>query len=296
MIDKEDSSVTRVTPLIDFMRELQRQAVECLVVIYGPDIGKKYDLIDDVVTIGRDSSNNIVIPHNSVSRQHAKIIKVKNYRYLVDLDSTNGTYVEDKPIKKHKLRSGDYIKIGNTIFKYIEGSNLEAAYHEEIYRLTITDGLTRLYNKRYLLESLEKEIARAKRYGRLLSLIMIDIDHFKHINDRYGHLTGDAVLKELGKIILNRVRQEEVAARYGGEEFVIILPETDIKGARAVAESIRRIVERHVFEFEGQALRVTISAGTAEYDPERHSTPKDLIMDADEALYRAKNNGRNRVE
>ncbi len=290
----KDDQITRVTPLMQFMRELQN-VVECLVVIYGDDLGRKYDLLDNEVTIGRDPSNDITIDHSAVSRRHAKIIKHNKDRYLIDLHSTNGTYVNDKPITKAKLYSGVFIKIGNTIFKYLEGSDLETAYHEEIYKMTITDGLTQLYNKRYLIEALEKEIARAKRYKRLLSIIMIDIDHFKQINDQYGHIAGDAVLKLLGRLLSKRIRSEEIVARYGGEEFLVLLPETDRKGAASMAEAIRSIVEGYVFTFEDQRLRVTISAGVAEYDPDKHSSPDELVKDADEHLYKAKTSGRNQV-
>jgi len=280
---------------MQLMRELQ-DVVECLVVIYGDDLGRKYDLIDNQANIGRDPSNDIVIDHSAVSRRHAKIIKLKDSRYVVDLHSTNGTYVNDKPVTRAKLKSGVFVKIGNTIFKYLEGADLETAYHEEIYRMTITDGLTQLYNKRYLLEVLEKEMSRAKRYERPLSVIMIDIDFFKKINDRYGHIAGDAVLKELGNLLSKRIRKEEIVTRYGGEEFLVLLPETTIKGALSMAESIRSMVDSHVFPFEDQHLHITISAGVAEYDPEKQNNPSELVKAADVNLYKAKHNGRNRVE
>lgn len=280
---------------MQLMRELQN-VVECLVVIYGDDLGRKYDLIENQVNIGRDPSNDIVVDHSAVSRRHAKIMKNKESRYIVDLHSTNGTYVNDRPITRAKLKSGVFIKIGNTIFKYLEGADIETAYHEEIYRMTITDGLTQLYNKRYLLEVLEKEMSRAKRYERPLSVIMLDIDFFKKINDRYGHIAGDAILKELGRLLSKRIRKEEIVTRYGGEEFLVLLPETIGKGALSMGESIRSMVDEHVFPFEDQRLHITISAGVAEYDPGKHNRPSDLVKDADGNLYKSKQGGRNRVE
>ena len=291
----EDDQITRVTPLMQLMRKLQ-DVVECLVVIYGDDLGRKYDLVGDTVSIGRDPSNDIVIDHSSVSRRHAKIIKVKESRYVVDLHSTNGTYVNDNPVTRAKLRSGNFIKIGNMILKYLEGTDIETAYHEEIYNMTITDGLTQLYNKRYLLEVLEKEMSRAKRYKRPLSVIMVDIDFFKRLNDRYGHIAGDAVLKELGQLLSKRIRKEEIVTRYGGEEFFILLPETVIDGAVTMAESIRSLVDKHMFPFEDQPLHITISAGVAEYKPGKHNNPLDVIKAADVKLYDAKTSGRNRIE
>ena len=123
------------------------------------------------------------------------------------------------------------MKVGPTIFKYLSGADVESQYHEEIYRMTIIDGLTQVHNKRYLYEALEREIIRARRHARELSFLMFDIDHFKKINDVHGHLAGDFVLKELARIVQGRIRRDEVFARYGGEEFAIVLPETDLEGA-----------------------------------------------------------------
>src|SRR4029079_13073192 len=142
------------------------------------------------------------------------------------------------------------LKIGNAIFKFLIGSNIESAYHEEIYRMTIIDGLTQTYNKRYFLETLDREIPRCTRHQRSLSLLMFDIDHFKKINDAHGHLTGDFVLREMARRIRSRVRKEEVFARYGGEEFALVLPETAREQAVKVAEDLRRLVASEAFEFE----------------------------------------------
>src|SRR5512135_1724387 len=155
----------------------------CLVVIYGLELGRKYNLESPNVIIGRSSKSDVQIDQESVSRNHAKIINTGKSIILRDLGSTNGTYVNDELIDEYVLRDGDFIKVGRTIFKFLSGNNIENAYHEEIYRLTTIDGLTQIYNKRYFLETLEREIGRAQRYGRDLSLIMFDIDHFKQVND-----------------------------------------------------------------------------------------------------------------
>src|SRR5260370_12168546 len=146
-------------------------------------------------------------------------------------------------MREARLDNGDRIKVGPTIFKYLSGQDVEAQYHEEIYRMTIIDGLTQGHVKRYLLEALEKEIIRARRHARDLSFIMFDIDHFKKINDHHGHLAGDFVLKELARIVQGRIRRDEVFARYGGEEFAIVLPETNLEGARALAEGLREKID-----------------------------------------------------
>ena len=290
--DDRETRVTSVRSLLDGASI----GTECLVVIYGSGIGRKYDLFEETVTIGRDPENTIVLPSDAVSRRHARIERYQNQRFITDLNSTNGTYVNDTPVRpRARLESGALIKIGDTIFKFLTGNHVEAAYFEEIYRAMVTDGLTQVANKRALDDFLDKEVARARRHQRSLALLMLDLDHFKSVNDQYGHLTGDVVLKELAALIRPRIRREELFARYGGEEFVIVLPETDHARAREFAEVIRKMVEAKVVSFEGHDIRITISIGVAEYDPTVHATPEDLIRAADQNLYEAKNRGRNCV-
>src|SRR5919109_4094992 len=174
-----------------------RQA--CLVHIYptGPGMGSRYMLSDTRLTLGRDNDCDICLSDLSVSRHHARIQPGMDGYYVVDLQSTNGTFVNDKPASMCKLKDGDYLRFGNWIFRYLMGGNVEAEYHEEIYRLTIIDALTDIHNKRYFLEFLDRELARSSRYERPLSLVMVDIDRFKAINEELGHLGGDFTLREL---------------------------------------------------------------------------------------------------
>ncbi|HPB51386.1 MAG TPA: GGDEF domain-containing protein [Myxococcota bacterium] len=268
----------------------------CLVEVYGANLGRKYDLLSEVVTLGRDPENAIVLESDSVSRRHARIEKVNEDWYIVDLGSTNGTYVNDKLIQpRARLVSGQFIKIGELIFKYLNGDNIESAYHEEIYRTAVTDGLTQVANKRALADFLEREVARSGRHNRTLTVLMMDLDHFKLINDTHGHLTGDVVLKEVAAVVKARIRKDELFARYGGEEFVCVLPETDLAAAKTLAEEIRESIQQHIIVFEGQELNVTVSIGAVEFDARRHQTTADLLMEADRNLYVAKNNGRNCV-
>jgi len=291
-----DDLATRVTSVRQVLASAQGTGTECLVIIYGKGIGRKYDLIEDVVTIGREPDNMIVLDSDSVSRRHARIERYQNARYIVDLNSTNGTYVNDNAVQpRAQLVSGNFIKIGDTIFKYLTGDNIEAAYYEEIYRMAVTDGLTQIPNKRQLDEYLDRELSRARRHRRDLSILMLDIDHFKRINDSHGHLTGDVVLRELARLIRIRIRREELFARYGGEEFVIVLPETDLKGALEFAETVRQMVQDHEIVFEGQTLKVTVSIGVAQFLRDVHKTPEDLLKEADKNLYWAKTHGRNKV-
>ena len=268
---------------------------ECLVVIYGSQLGRKYTLTDEQLTLGRDPDNTIILDVDSVSRRHARVDTVQGKKVLVDLNSTNGTYLNDTMVvSREKLKNGDLLKVGDTIFKFLAGSNIEAAYHEEIYTMTVTDGLTQIPNKRYLLEYLEREFSRARRYGRNLSCVMFDIDHFKKINDEYGHLTGDFMLKELAQLCRRRIRREEMFARYGGEEFCVVLPESDGDGVQDFANTVRRIIEQHTFEFENSKIPVTVSLGIGHL-VQSMKNPLELLKAADDNLYRAKRAGRNRV-
>ena len=270
----------------------------CLVHIYptGPSMGCRYVLADKPLILGRGDDCNIRIQDNSVSRKHARIEPSEEGYYVSDHQSTNGTFVNDKQLDSSwLLQDGDYLRIGNCIYRYLTGGNIEAEYHEEIYRLTIEDGLTRIHNQRALTEFLDREVARSQRHNRPLSVLMLDIDKFKSVNDSYGHLCGDFVLRELAECIRVSVRKEDLFARYGGEEFTIVLVETDRDEAVHVAERLRESIAEHQFRFETTPLRLTVSIGVATTAGDADITPALLLRAADEKLYEAKHTGRNKV-
>lgn len=265
-----------------------------LVVIYGDELGKRIPLGEDPIEAGRSSGCQIPIDQESVSRRHARIWRTGDVFRVKDLGSTNGTYVNDLLISEHDLQDGDLVKVGRTILKFMSGSNIEASYHEEIYRMMTFDGLTQIYNKRYFHETLEREISRSRRYGRELALILFDIDHFKQKNDTFGHLAGDAILRELAMVVRWKLRREDVFARVGGEEFAILTPEVGLKGAREVAEKVRVVVESTPFKFEKHVIATTVSLGVTLWLG-GEDTAEALFKRADTALYAAKEGGRNRA-
>ncbi|MBN8469192.1 GGDEF domain-containing protein [Corallococcus exiguus] len=286
---------TRVTKISSLTPGPERGTECCLVQIHGPELGKKYVLEETEFTIGRDQHNHIVVDLDNVSRRHARIWGRQGKMFVEDLQSTNGTYLNDREVlQAQPLRSGDLVKVGGSIFKFLDGDNIETQYHETIYTLTIADGLTGINNKRYFLEYLEREMGRSHRYQRTLSLFMFDIDHFKQINDVHGHLAGDYVLREMAQSIKKLVRREQCFARYGGEEFAVVMPEDGPDKARVFAEKIRKLVEDKRFVFEDKDIPVTISIGVAEVASEM-SEPSQFIKVADANLYKAKKTGRNRV-
>jgi diguanylate cyclase (GGDEF)-like protein len=265
-----------------------------MVVIYGVDLGRKYNIDKATMVIGRSSKTDIQIDQESISRNHAKILNNGKQVAVRDLGSTNGTYVNDELVDEKVLRDGDLIKIGRTIFKFLAGGNIENQYHEEIYRLTTVDGLTQIFNKRYFMEAIEREMSRCYRYERELSLVIFDIDHFKKINDQHGHLAGDTVLKQLAGLVRQKIRREDIFARYGGEEFAILVPEVGAKNVQTFAEKLRGLVQRSKFRFEDTDIPVTVSLGVATMPRTKIDAPA-MIQLADKALYQAKNAGRNRV-
>jgi diguanylate cyclase (GGDEF)-like protein len=296
MLPTEDSVQTFRTPKTEPSAPAHGSA--CLVYIYptGPIMGTRYQLDDDPAFIGRADDCAVQNTDGSVSRYHAKIVRGPDGAYSVtDLGSTNGTFVNNHRIKEGALRDGDYLRIGNCIYRFLGGGNIEAEYHEEIYRLTVLDGLTQIHNRRYLSEFLEREVARSRRHGRPLAVILLDIDRFKAINDRFGHLVGDLTLRELCARVRSIVRPDELFARYGGEEFAVVLPEADLCRARAVAERIREAIEKQPFSFNAVTYPVTVSLGAAVAAPGEGLHAAELLARADKNLYKAKESGRNRV-
>jgi len=285
------------TAKVQVVKPAKETGEACLVLIYppGPDMGKRFPLSRSEVVLGRGGDCDVQVDRDSVSRRHTRVFRSGDSWSVEDLQSTNGSYVNDMPVTKSPLRDGDFLKIGAAIFKFLMGvrTGMES-YHEEIYKMTIVDALTGAHNKRYFLEFLEREIARCARYRRPLSLLMFDIDHFKAINDKHGHLTGDYVLREMSRRLLGRVRREELLARYGGEEFAAVLPETDLTGARTFGEQVRRLVSDQPFEYEGDTFPVTVSVGVACVEGEDVDVVAFIKL-ADDNLYRAKREGRNRV-
>jgi diguanylate cyclase (GGDEF)-like protein len=286
---------TRVSQVSRIADKRLRGGVACLVQIYGTDIGKKTPLDKVQTTIGRGPDNDIVCDMDNVSRNHARIYSSANGDYIEDMGSTNGTFINDEELlKREKFRNGDLLKIGGAILKYISGDNIEQLYYEEIYRMAIIDGLTQIFNKRYFMEFLDREMARCKRYSRPLTLIIFDLDHFKKVNDVYGHLAGDYVLKRCAGLIHDKnIRKEECFARYGGEEFAILLPDTTMERGVILAEKVRSMVDETRFEFENNIIPVSISMGVAQLKPD--DGVEGFIKASDDKLYEAKKNGRNRV-
>ena len=270
----------------------------CLVNLHppGPDIGRRIPLVENQYIVGRDSEAGFVVSRSSVSRQHARLYVDDDGNWWVeDLNSTNGTFVNESRIHAQQLTDSDQVRFGDAIYKFLSGSNIESAYHEAIHNMAIQDGMTGIHNKRFFLEFLEREIAVASRHGHPLTLVMFDVDHFKKVNDTHGHLAGDAVLKDLATRIRPRIRREDLFARYGGEEFACVLPSTGIEGGIVFADHLRLIIAERPTMFDNLSISFTISLGVTTLHRETDVDATALIKRADEKLYAAKHAGRNRV-
>jgi diguanylate cyclase (GGDEF)-like protein len=270
----------------------------CLVYIYpiGPLVGTRYPLGEPQTLLGRNEDCGIRNQDESVSRYHACIIRERDNQYRVtDLGSTNGTFVNNTIPQEGILQDGDYLRVGNCIYRFLASENIDAAYREEIYRLTILDGLTQVYNLRYLTDFLEREVTRAARHDRSLAVILLNIDRFKIVNDKLGRLVGDMALRELCSRVRSLVRHDEILARCSGDEFALVLPEADHTLARGTAERLRLLVEQQPFVFNHRAYFLTVSIGVAVIPRGEAPTIDVLLSHADINMHRAKQAGRNRV-
>ncbi len=282
--------MTRVVQMTEAPK-VESAGAACLVVIVGSKIGLQIHL-DRPVVVGRDPSCDIHFDSDLISRQHARIEAFAGHYQLQDLGSTNGTFVNDVRVDQRRLRDGDRVGVGKVLLKFLDGDNIEAEYHKEIYDLMTVDGLTGVANKRHFHDHLATELSRPG--VSLASLIIFDADHFKRINDTHGHAAGDAVLRQLAQVVRHVVPSGHLVGRVGGEEFAVSLLGVDWQQAYSIAEVVRAAVERHAFQFGEQQLPVTVSVGLAA----RVAASEDavaLFRRADEALYRAKQGGRNRV-
>lgn len=276
------------------------KAPPVVVVLIGPTgyVGKQFPISSNEMVMGRSVECGIFIDDRSLSRSHAKFVITGGEVFVIDLGSTNKTIVNGEfvqPLVPHKLNNNDQVKTGNVIFKFLEQGSIEAITNQAMYEKTQKDALTGAFSKGALIEKGPEAIKRAEYLNEPMSLITFDIDHFKKVNDNYGHPGGDFVLRELSRMLQAKVlRSNDFFARYGGEEFVVLLNGIKLFDAMEIAERLRASVEAHAFVFEGRNIPVTVSVGVAEKLPS-DTNWSSVYERADRALYHSKQNGRNKV-
>jgi len=292
-----DDTGTQTQPAIppESDREHQRNRAY-LVVLAGVSAGEMLKITADKTVIGRGAHVTFRLTDDGVSREHCQLVREGDRIVLCDLGSTNGTYCNGARVDRRELVDGDKIMVGSTtILKFTYQDYLDEVFQRQMYESALRDGLTKVFNRRYFTDHLEKEFAYALRHETPLALIFIDIDLFKSINDTYGHAAGDYTLSELSAMLTTMLRTEDVLARFGGEEFTILCRGTDLAGVKVVAERLRAAIERRAFDFNGTRIPVTISVGVTAIPDSTITDAAAFLADADKAMYEAKRSGRNRV-
>ena len=288
--------ITDIRKALASSEEEAKQKPACLLVMGGDLNGSIFNLLTGENIAGRNPDCQIPLDFNGISRKHFAVTVDATTATLIDLGSANGTYHNNQKVTEPiVLKRGDLIKIGSIAMKFLPQGDPERLTYDKLHEEANTDGLTKCYNKTFFNNQLELEIKKCKVTGKPLTLIIFDLDHFKKLNDNYGHDAGDFVLKEKAKIIReNGIRQGDYFARYGGEEFCILLPNTNLKQGFEIAERLRKLIEKHEFIYDGKRLPVTASIGVADYRM-GVNTGTDLFKRADSSVYKSKEGGRNQV-
>jgi two-component system cell cycle response regulator len=289
----DDQETINVVPLSPHSRD---RAV--FTQMTGFEAGRVCGLEGAEVTFGRAATCTHAFDEASLSRVHARLVR-KDRAYVVeDAGSRNGIFVNDAKVASARLNDGDRVRLGSAVtlrFQMVDDQEEKSLV--KVYESSVKDGLTGAWNRKYLDERLASELSFVTRHpGALLAVVLADIDHFKKINDTYGHLVGDEVLKATANAMRGAIRTEDILARYGGEEFVVVARGVDVRSAMQLAERLRIVAERNQVEAEGTKIGRTISAGVATLEccgPD--ATIEQLLGLADERLYKAKESGRNRV-
>ncbi len=300
MPDEWDEESTAATDIAEIREQLSSvsRTKPVLTVLTGGASGMQFKVSKGTAVIGRAPNVELRVEDDGISRKHARIRAETGRAWVEDMGSRNGTFVNGTKITTTtELLDGDKIQVGRgTIIRFGFQDDLDESFHENLMSSALRDGLTKLFNKRYFMERLDSELKFAQRHETALSLLMLDLDHFKKINDTQGHLAGDRVLSTIASVLLKAVRNEDVVARFGGEEFAIILRAIALEPAASTAERLRKLVESTKIALDGgKELRATVSIGLANFPSTPCKTLEELVEAADKALYRAKNAGRNRV-
>jgi diguanylate cyclase (GGDEF)-like protein len=262
----------------------------------GAQLGHVTRLGAEPVRIGRSQDCEIWLSDDGVSRKHATIGQDPAGYVIEDTQSANGTFVAGQKVDRTVLRDGDLIQFGpQAVFRFSIADESQELLLRQLYEASVTDALTGANNREHFDSQLRMELSYARRHNTDLSLLLFDVDHFKRVNDTYGHPIGDEVLIEIARAVRRLVRNEDVFARYGGEEFALILRGIDITGARAAGERLRTQVEKLSIASDRGPITVTISVGCASLLTASEPTTEMLVQTADRRLYAGKNAGRNRV-
>jgi diguanylate cyclase (GGDEF)-like protein len=293
----ERTAVVNLADLRPGASKRQAKDRHLLIRARGAQLGQVLKLGTQPHRVGRANECEIWLSDDGVSRKHATIVFENGNYAIEDTGSANGTFVGGQKVEARSvLRDGDLIQFGpQAVFRYSQADEGQEQLLRQLYEASVTDALTGANNREHFDNQLRMELSYARRHGTDLALVMFDVDHFKRVNDTYGHPVGDEVLVEISKATRRLVRNEDVFARYGGEEFALILRGIALDGAKIVGERLReRIAELSITTDKGP-LKVTVSVGCASFTTTPDQTAEALVQLADKRLYLAKHGGRNRV-
>jgi len=301
-MSRAGEETTAVVPLESMQSSVRIAAAtrdRCSVTVLGGAATGALAVMDgDTLVVGRGAECDLQIDDPGLTRRHMQLVRRGNERIIEDLRSRNGTFVDGELLGRPRaVQDGARVHIGrSTVLRIGLHDALEEEAQRRLYDSAVRDTLTRLYNRRYLDERLHAEVAYAVRHRSPLSVLIIDVDHFKRVNDSLGHLAGDAVLRLTAAVLVRMVRTEDLVARWGGEEFMVLARGTGLRNAHIFADRMRRAIEQMEIPWEGKTLRITVSIGVAAIEGQQtRAEPAVLIAAADGALYEAKRGGRNRV-
>lgn len=307
-MSREPGDNTFTTSATPKQESAGRERHPALVFLRGELLAAPIPLEREEVTLGRALEADVRVNDARASRIHARIRVERDQsnssaRYrITDLGSTNGTLLNGQPVEDAYLNDGDKLTIGEHLLRFDLLDDIDREYQRQIHRLLAHDELTGLLTSKSFFSELRREAGRSETEGRPFCVLMMDLDHFKLVNDNHGHLVGSQTLEVVGSLIMRALRAGDVAARFGGEEFAAFLLNADCAQGIVAAERVRSSIESHAFSAvrrgaandSGETLQITISVGVASY-PDDARDPIELVELADTALYRAKNMGRNRV-
>ena len=289
---------TAIVSLSELRSSPRRQTKDrhLLVRVKGAELGRVSRLPPEQFRVGRSQDCELWLGDDGVSRKHARIFQEGGAYLIEDTESANGTFVQGQRVSRQLLRDGDVVQFGPTaVFRYTITDESQEALLQQLYDASVTDALTGAHNREHFDTQLRSELSFARRHKADVSLAFFDVDHFKTVNDTYGHQAGDAVLVSLADAIRKMIRNEDVFARYGGEEFALILRGIDPAGSATVGERLRERIEAMRVNFDGKELAITVSVGCSSFTELDEKTPESLVSTADKRLYAAKRSGRNRV-
>jgi two-component system cell cycle response regulator len=293
---EDDDEVTKIGRIDLLPVKAPKRDRPYFIVLAGSSLGRMFRIEGDEVILGRATNATVRLEDDGISRNHAKVVMRGNELWIEDMASQNGTFINGEKVSTQQLKDGDKIQVGaTTILKFTYHDDLDDRFQQKMYDAALHDGLTKAFNKRHFLERLAVEVAYARRHKTPLTLIMLDVDHFKQVNDKHGHLAGDHVLVGLAAIIEKQLRTEDLFARYGGEEFAVLCRGASLGNAAVLGERLRVQVEAAKFEHGGNVIPVTISLGIAAQSDKAADGATQLVSEADAGLYDAKRGGRNRV-